>query len=471
MLPELGHFALILALLLAGLQAFFGIAGPMLGRDRWIAAVTPAVAGQFVMIATAVGCLVASFVANDFSVLYIAENSNSALPMFYRVTAMWGAHEGSLLLWILLLAAWTVAVTIGAARLPPRFAARVLGVLGIISFGFLLFTLATSNPFLRLDPAAPGGHDPESDPAGSGVGDPPADSLYRLCGLCRGVRVRVRGDARRPAGPDLGPLDAAVDHHRVGLPHLRHRAGKLLGVLRARLGRLLVLGSGRERFVHAVADGYRAGALARGYGQARPVQELDAAAGDPGVFHEHARHLPGALRGARVGALVRSGSEPRHFHSGLSHHHDRRSPESLCLARAAAEVDGRVRARVARIVSPLQQRAAGHCRNHSVRRHAGAADLGCAEAGHGVGRAAILQSDLHAVDVAAARPVVGRHPLELEARAPEGQAAYAAVRVHRRRGARLRARVRHLLSRPRADAGGRNARAVDRAGLARGPGQ
>src|SRR4030081_73148 len=159
MLPELGHFALILALLLAGLQAFFGIAGPMLGRDRWIAAVTPAVAGQFVMIATAVGCLVASFGGNDFSVLYIAENSNSALPLFYRVTAMWGAHEGSLLLWILLLAAWTVAVTIGAARLPPRFAARVLGVLGIISFGFLLFTLATSNPFLRLDPAAPDGHD------------------------------------------------------------------------------------------------------------------------------------------------------------------------------------------------------------------------------------------------------------------------------------------------------------------------
>src|SRR5256885_12659834 len=97
------------------------------GRDRWIAAVTPAVAGQFVMIATAVGCLVASFVGNDFSVLYIAENSNSALPLFYRVTAMWGAHEGSLLLWILLLAAWTVAVTIGASRLPPRFAARVLG--------------------------------------------------------------------------------------------------------------------------------------------------------------------------------------------------------------------------------------------------------------------------------------------------------------------------------------------------------
>ena len=159
MLPELGHFALILALLLAGLQTFFGILGPMLGRERWTAAVPFAVAGQFVMVATAVACLAASFIGEDFSVRYVASNSNSALPLFYRVTALWGAHEGSLLLWILLLAAWTVAVAIGAARLPRRFAARVLGVLGLVSFGFLLFTLATSNPFLRLDPPAGDGAD------------------------------------------------------------------------------------------------------------------------------------------------------------------------------------------------------------------------------------------------------------------------------------------------------------------------
>ena len=159
MLPELGHFALILAMLLAALQAFFGIAGPALGRERWMSAVIPAVAGQFVMLATAVLCLILSFVSNDFSVAYIAENSNSALPLFYRVTAMWGAHEGSLLLWIFILGCWTVAVTVGAVRLPPRFAARVLGVLGLVSFGFLLFTLATSNPFLRMDPPSPDGRD------------------------------------------------------------------------------------------------------------------------------------------------------------------------------------------------------------------------------------------------------------------------------------------------------------------------
>jgi cytochrome c-type biogenesis protein CcmF len=159
MLPELGHFALVLALLLAGLQAFFGILGPALGRDRWVAATTSAVAGQFVMVATAVGILVYSFVNFDFSVLYVAENSNSALPLMYRVAALWGAHEGSLLLWIFLLAVWTVAVALCTRNLPERFAARVLGVLGVLSFGFLLFTLATSDPFRRLLPAAADGRD------------------------------------------------------------------------------------------------------------------------------------------------------------------------------------------------------------------------------------------------------------------------------------------------------------------------
>ncbi len=111
------------------------------------------------MVCTALGCLVASFINLDFSVLYVASNANSALPLVYRVAAVWGAHEGSLLLWIFLLGCWTVAVAIGVTRLPKRFGARVLGVLGIISFAFLLFALATSNPFTRLIPAAPDGRD------------------------------------------------------------------------------------------------------------------------------------------------------------------------------------------------------------------------------------------------------------------------------------------------------------------------
>jgi cytochrome c-type biogenesis protein CcmF len=159
MRPELGHFALILAMLLALLQAFFGIAGPALNRDRWVSATISAVAGQLVMVATAFGCLVMSFVDFDFSVRYVAENSNSALPLFYRIAALWGAHEGSLLLWIFLLACWTAVVAVATQRLPRRFVARVLGVLGFLSFGFLLFTLITSNPFLRLEPPAPDGVD------------------------------------------------------------------------------------------------------------------------------------------------------------------------------------------------------------------------------------------------------------------------------------------------------------------------
>ena len=159
MIPEIGHFALVLALLLAVLQSFFGIAGPALGRGRWMAAVGPAVTAQFVMVTAAMAALVYAFVQNDFSVEYVALNSNSALPVFYRVSALWGAHEGSLVLWCWILVAWTLAVALLSRQLPIRFAARVLGVLGLISVGFLLFTLATSNPFLRLLPAAPDGRD------------------------------------------------------------------------------------------------------------------------------------------------------------------------------------------------------------------------------------------------------------------------------------------------------------------------
>jgi len=159
MIPELGHFALILALLLAGAQAFFGIAGAARGDARWQAAVRPAVAGQFVLISTAIGALVYAFVSFDFSVAYVENNSNSALPTFYRVAALWGAHEGSLLLWVWILSLWTLAVAMASRNLPVTLASRVLGVLGFVSFGFLIFTLATSNPFERILPAPADGRD------------------------------------------------------------------------------------------------------------------------------------------------------------------------------------------------------------------------------------------------------------------------------------------------------------------------
>ena len=154
MIPELGHLALILALCLAAAQSVFGLAGAFWRRAEWMAVVRPAVAGQFVFVALAFGCLTAAFLGNDFSVNYVALNSNSALPAFYRVAAVWGAHEGSLLLWILVLATWSLAVAALSRSLPDTFIARVLGVLGLISAGFMTFTLATSNPFTRLMPPA-----------------------------------------------------------------------------------------------------------------------------------------------------------------------------------------------------------------------------------------------------------------------------------------------------------------------------
>jgi cytochrome c-type biogenesis protein CcmF len=159
MIPELGQFALVLALLLAAAQAVFGLWGAHRTDARWMAVVRPAVAGQFVLVSFAVGVLVHAFVNFDFSVLYVASNSNSALPTFYRVAALWGAHEGSLLLWVWILAVWTLAVAMFSRNLPPGFASRVMGVLGIVSFGFLLFTLYTSNPFARVLPVPADGRD------------------------------------------------------------------------------------------------------------------------------------------------------------------------------------------------------------------------------------------------------------------------------------------------------------------------
>jgi cytochrome c-type biogenesis protein CcmF len=159
MIPELGQFALIIALCLSLVQAFFPLAGAWTGNRTWARLAWPAVSGQTVFVLLSFCCLVWSFIENDFSVLYVASHSNSALPLLYRISATWGAHEGSMLLWIVFLAGWSIAVAALSRKLPEMFTARVIGVLGLISFGFLLFTLETSNPFERLIPAAMDGRD------------------------------------------------------------------------------------------------------------------------------------------------------------------------------------------------------------------------------------------------------------------------------------------------------------------------
>jgi cytochrome c-type biogenesis protein CcmF len=159
MIPEIGQLALALALTLALAQASLGLAGAARGDVSWMGATRPAARGQFVFVAIAFGCLTYAFVANDFTVVYVASNSNSALPLAYRVSAVWGGHEGSILLWILMLSVWTVGVTLFSHHLPEEMVARVLGVMGLVSTGFLLFILFTSNPFLRVFPAPADGRD------------------------------------------------------------------------------------------------------------------------------------------------------------------------------------------------------------------------------------------------------------------------------------------------------------------------
>ena len=150
MLPEIGHFALVLALGVACVQMIFPLAGYRFGYRNWLALAKPCARLQFALLLTAFVLLTNAFIQNDFSLLYVAQNSNSALPLPYRISAVWGAHEGSLLLWVFILSAWTTAVTIFENDLPSDFVSLVLAAMAAVSIGFLLFMLFTSNPFERL---------------------------------------------------------------------------------------------------------------------------------------------------------------------------------------------------------------------------------------------------------------------------------------------------------------------------------
>lgn len=149
MITELGHFALVMALCMAIFQSVFPIAGAARNNAIWMSIARPAARVQLVFLVIAFFALAYAFITNDFSVTYVARNSNSLLPLVYRICAVWGGHEGSLLLWVLILGIWTVAVTIFSRNLPEPFVARVLGVMGLVSVGFILFMLFTSNPFDR----------------------------------------------------------------------------------------------------------------------------------------------------------------------------------------------------------------------------------------------------------------------------------------------------------------------------------
>ena len=153
MIIEIGHYALVLALVLAIAQATLPLIGAQRGIRAWMALAKPAALGQFVLLLVAFAALVQAFVVSDFSVAVVYQHSHSATPLLYKIAAAWGHHEGSLLLWVLILAFFGALVALFGDNLPPRLKARALAVQAMIGVAFMLFTLFTSNPFTRLSPA------------------------------------------------------------------------------------------------------------------------------------------------------------------------------------------------------------------------------------------------------------------------------------------------------------------------------
>jgi cytochrome c-type biogenesis protein CcmF len=159
MIPEFGHFLLWLALGLSLILGVVPLAGAQIQRPGWMALARPGAVWVLLLVGVSYLALTAAFMRDDFSVLYVAQNSNTALPMAYKIAAVWGGHEGSLLLWILMLVGWMAAVAGFSRHLPLPVLARIVSVMALVSVGFMLFTLLTSNPFDRLFPAAPDGRD------------------------------------------------------------------------------------------------------------------------------------------------------------------------------------------------------------------------------------------------------------------------------------------------------------------------
>ena len=272
MIPELGHFALAMACAIALAQTVVPIWGAH-RHDRRLMAMAPALAlAQLLALVTAAGALVASSVGDDFTVLNVAENSHTLKPLLYKITGTWGNHEGSILLWGLILGLCGGAVATFGRGLPSALRARVIGVLGGTSAGFLLFCLLASDPFARLWPAPIDGRDMNPLLQDPGLAVPTPRSSTRAMSASLSRSPSPSPPCSRAASTPRGAAGFAVDARLVVSAHLRHRARLLVGLLRTRLGWFLVLGPGRECQPAAVADRHRPAALGHRRREARGAE-------------------------------------------------------------------------------------------------------------------------------------------------------------------------------------------------------
>ncbi len=258
MIAEAGHYALVLALALALVQSIVPMIGVRLGEPTLMGVAGSTAVAQFAFALFAFGALTIAYVVSDFSVVNVFENSHSAKPLLYKITGVWGNHEGSMLLWVLILALFSALVAIFGSNLPSVLRSLVLAVQGWIASAFYLFILVTSNPFLRIADPPLEGRDLNPVLQDIGLARASADALPRLCRLLDLVLVCDRSADRGPDQRGVGALGSALDAAGLDLPDARHRHGILLGLLRTRLGRLVVLGPGRERIADALDRRHRA---------------------------------------------------------------------------------------------------------------------------------------------------------------------------------------------------------------------
>jgi len=243
MYAELGQYAIILALIFAVVQAIIPMIGAQKGWSNWMSLGVPVAQIQFILILLAFAALTYAFVVSDFSVRLVAANSHSDKPMLYKVTGVWGNHEGSMLLWNLILALFGAAVATFGNNLPPALKARVLSVQAMIGVAFLAFLIFTSNPFLRLDPAPINGQGLNPLLQDPGLAFHPPFLYVGYVGLSMAfsfaIAALIEGKVDAAWARWVRPWTlAAWIALTIGISR------QLVGLLRARLGRLVVLGSG-----------------------------------------------------------------------------------------------------------------------------------------------------------------------------------------------------------------------------------
>ena len=301
MIAELGHYALVLALALALIQSWSPVIGARKGDVALMKLADSTALAQFAFVALAFGALTDCYVTSDFSVANVFENSHTAdaadlqvhqrLGQPRRLDAAVGADPG-----VLRRAGRAVRRQSAGDAEGQRAGGAVLDRGGLLSLHSVHL-----EPVPAAGRGAGRGPRPQSDPAGFRPRGASADALSRLCRLLDRVLLRGRRPDRGPHRCGLGALGAAVDAARLDVPDARHRDGLLLGLLRARLGRLVVLGSGGERLADALARRHRAAAFGGGDGKAQCAEGVDHPAGDPHLLAVADRHLPGALGRADLG--------------------------------------------------------------------------------------------------------------------------------------------------------------------------